>query len=353
MISKARFFGSLVLRFFFFFFLCSPLFYFVYKFGDPDQVAHDFYHYYTLYDSFDLKHTKSPFNMRVIGAFFIFLIHKSGLYYDTATRFDDYSTYMDERVWFAAVFFNFLMVVSTATIVSMLYKLFFGQKEKQINTMNSLLAGCIYLLGYGTVFFDLMPLTEAFSTFLFALMLWLFFKKTHLLIPLMLLCVFQREFNLVLLLVIASYWYLKEKSPYSLIIGVSAVGYLVLYFLIRKFWFYNPELSRQTDLQIMVKKMLALGINPMTMIKQSFLSLNLVILYMGVLVAKKLKSLPFDKNWFAITCLLFFSTIIITYLAGLGTNFGRLFYLASPLVACLLVKEAAGLTVSTGQSTGN
>ncbi len=338
--------------YFFFVTFAFPLFYFVYKFGDPDIIAHDFYHYYGLYQKFDVVHAKSPFNMRVVGAFFIFLIYKAGFYYDTQTRFDTYANYMQEEVWFAAVFFNFLMVAGTATLISKLYTRFFEPSSKKW-TMHALLAGCIYLLGYGTLFFDLMPTTEAFSTFLFTCLLWLFLKRSYLLLPVLSLCVFQREFLIVLMLVLALFYQDKVGKSYYNYIAMSCGLLIITYFLIRRTWFYNPELHHQTSIVAMLEQMKSLGIDISVMIRQSLISLNLLLLYFIIIGYKYVNEHFFNKKEFHVVLIILLVSFMFTLAGGLGTNFGRLFYLASPLVACLLVKEAAGLTVSTGQSTGN
>jgi len=327
-------------RFFFYIVLCFPLFYFVYKFGDPDQLAHDFYHYYSLYDHFDLKETKSPFNMRFIGAFFIYLIHQAGIYYDTATHFDGYANYMKEEVWFAALFFNFIMVSLTATIASYIYSHYFSD-SKQTNFLNALLVGCIYMLGFGTLFYDLMPLTEAFSTCLFSCMIWLFLRRSYWMIPLMLLCVFQREFNLVLISVVGVFYYHAETKRFSLHIVATAIALLAAYFLIRSTWFYNPELYGQTNINIMLKRITTIGIDPVTMFKQSMMSLNICLLYAVVIISKRYKRIEIDKRWLLIVAFCLLSTLLVTLAGSLGTNFGRVFYLISPVIACLLVKEAS------------
>lgn len=335
-----------------FLFLAFPLFYFAYKFGDPDQVAHDFYHYYALYLQFDVTNTKAPFNMRLVGAFFIFIIYQSGIYYDTETRFDAYAPYMKEDVWFAAVFFNFLMVAATATLIAKIYENYF-QPNPNKDPLHAVLAGAIYLLGFGTLFFDLMPLTEAASTCLFAGMIWLLLKGSYWLLPVMALCVFQREYLLVLIGLLAiGYEQQKSRKYYIVIIGWSLILFLT-YFFIRGKWFYNPELNHQTSVLGMMNQMKTLGVSISVMLKQSMMSLNVVLLYLILFVYKRFKRMSVYSLGFKLVIGILFVTLVVTLAGGLGTNFGRLFYLASPLVACLLVKEAAGLTVSTGQSTGN
>lgn len=341
-----------MLLFLLFLFFAFPLFYFVYKFGDPDQIAHDFYHYYGLYDQFDVVHTKPPFNMRFIGAFFIYLIHQLGIYYNTETRFDQYAHYMQEEVWFAAVFFNFLMVAATATLITKLYSRYYTSSNNY-DLLHGVLAGLVYLLGYGTMFFDLMPVTEAFSTFLFVVMLWFYHKHSYWLVPLLVVCVFQREFLLLLMVCMCLFYQNKESTKYFKRIAIIACVLLLAYFFIRSRWFYNPELHHQTNIMAMFHQMQTLGVSATLMVKQSVISLNLFLIYLFVVGYKYFGNTPvYSKGFYTLIAMLGMAAVV-TLAGGLGTNFGRMFYLATPLLACLLVKEAASLSNRSGQPTGN
>jgi hypothetical protein len=341
-----------LLLFLIFLLLAFPLFYFVYKFGDPDQISHDFYHYYALYDQFDLIKTKPPFNMRFIGAFFIYLLYQSGIYYNTDTRFDDYALYMKEEVWFAAVFFNFLMVATTATLIAKVYTRYFETNTPK-QPLNAVLAGTVYLMGYGTMFFDLMPVTEAFSTCLFVIMLGLFLKRSYWLLPVLLLCVFQREFLLLLILLLPWLYRPGYFERFDRLVTITAVALFIAYFVIRSTWFYNPELHHQTNLGAMLYQMQSLGVSTMVMLRQSLISLNLLLIYALVVAFKYWTTGTYYRKGARLILAILVVAFGVTLAGGLGTNFGRMFYLATPLVACLLVKEAASLTTVSGQPTKN
>src|SRR4051812_41245299 len=98
-----------------YFLLIFPLFYFVYKYGTPNFGLKDFYDYYKMYKDWDIEHTEAPFNMRLVSSFFVYLMNKAGLYYDTETAYDVLG--MDKHVFFNAVFFNFLCVVTTCSVL--------------------------------------------------------------------------------------------------------------------------------------------------------------------------------------------------------------------------------------------
>src|ERR1043165_4427803 len=101
-------------------FLCLsfPLFYFVYKFGDPEPISHDFFQYYRLYLNWDVHNVVAPLNMRLVGPFIVHVFYKLNLYYDTDTAFDMYSGWgFLEQVYFNAVLFNWICVALTSVVI--------------------------------------------------------------------------------------------------------------------------------------------------------------------------------------------------------------------------------------------
>src|SRR5690606_21863224 len=98
--------------------LSFPLFYFVYKYGDPEPLAHDFFQYYRLYYNWDWHNVNAPFNMRLVGPFFVHLFYELNLFYDTAVAFDKYVSWgFLKQVYFNAVFFNWLSVAATCVVI--------------------------------------------------------------------------------------------------------------------------------------------------------------------------------------------------------------------------------------------
>src|SRR4051812_45622414 len=79
--------------------LAFPLFYFVYKYANPEPLAHDFFNYYKMYDGWRWSEVYPPFNMRVVSPYLVYLLSKTGLSYDTLTAFDAFVPHgFDKRI---------------------------------------------------------------------------------------------------------------------------------------------------------------------------------------------------------------------------------------------------------------
>ena len=229
----------------FFLILSFPLFYFVFKFGNPDNIAHDFYHYYPLYDDFDFIKSPPPFNMRCIGAFFIYLIHQTISYPDTETVFQYNPFGFKESVWFSAVFFNYLILAATALLIFLCYRSSFHQNNQK-STVYGLMAALLFYFGYGILFFDLMPITEAFSVFLFSLALYLLKHRSKFIWLTLPFIIFQREFLLVLLMIYVILEVKRFKIRFTGLFVIISILLLAFYVLLRNYYFLNPYLDRKS-----------------------------------------------------------------------------------------------------------
>src|SRR4051812_31126964 len=128
--------------------LAFPLFYFVYKFGNPEFGTNDFFDYYKLYYNWDIKNVDAPFNMRLLSSFVVYLLNKTGLHYDTMTAFDKFD--LSKQVFFNAIFLNYLYIVSTCAVI------FLTVKKHLQNSLLAFTSGLIYLMGFGILFYELM-----------------------------------------------------------------------------------------------------------------------------------------------------------------------------------------------------
>ena len=318
-----------------YFLLAFPLFYFVYKHGTPDFGLKDFYSYYDLYNNWDIDKVDAPFNMRLLGSFFVYLLHKCGLHYDTLTAFD--KTGLDRQVYFSAVFFNMLCVVSTCSVIYISVKKFFK------DVLLSFTAGLIYLLGFGTIFYELMPLTDALSVFLFSLVLFNYLSKSYLIIIPLLLLIIQREYIFLALglICVLDLWKLKEK--YYLHILVVCVACFLTYFLLRKTIFYTPKYDHQASPSYFLESLFQIQFPLFMYLKQTLMTLNIFIVYLLIVAYKKIKKLEIDKFSLIKIILLFLQINIISFAAVFGNNTGRYFYILVPLVIFYMAKEALPL----------
>lgn len=314
--------------------LSFPLFYFAYKYGNPEPLAHDYFQYYHLYQRMDFDAVIAPHNMRFIGAFFVFLLYKLNLFYDTQTVAEQYVAWgFLKQVYFCAVFFNYVCVVVTAYQV---------QKLIQENLKNRLLGfagGLLYFLGFGTLFYCLMPLTEAFSILLFTIGLRFYLKKSYRLLVIMLLLVFQREYLLIAFAGIALFDYYFSRSKYQLVSFASACLAFAIYYVLRKTVFYTPHLDYQSQFGYMASQMFSGNRQWGSYFKALVLGGNLLGLYALILIYKWRLKEKIDLRHLLLMVLLFVQVNVITIAGGHGNNTSRYFYLMSPLLIFYIISE--------------
>jgi hypothetical protein len=320
--------------------LAFPLFYFVYKFGDPLRYAYDFFHYYKLYDSWQWTDVLPPFCLRVVSPFLTYLLHGTGIHYDTSITFDQYAPYGFQRdVFFASVFFNFLTVAGTATIISEILRSHTQQRFLPF------IGGLLYLSGFGTIFYHLMPLTEAFSTLVFTAILFCYQRRSWWAFAFILIAALQREYILFAVALIALLDVVQNRSRYNMSVFVLSALLSVGYFLFRKFYFPYHENPRQISVELMVKGLTFPGVAIPTLIKQTVITMNLLALYVFILAYKTLKKMSISRELAVRNLLLLLLAAVLTVLIGLGTNAGRVFYITVPVVVIGIAKEMESLAV--------
>ncbi|MGZ4099769.1 MAG: hypothetical protein ACXVNM_12860 [Bacteroidia bacterium] len=319
--------------------LAFPSFYFVYKYGTPDYGLKDFFDYYKLYKDWNIGEVEAPFNMRLVSTYIVHLIYKCGFHYDTAIAFDKFAD-LDKKVFFSAVFFNFLCIVSTCTILFLLIKKHFN------NLILAFCSGLIYLLGFGTLFYEFMPITDALSVFLFALVLYYYLSKSYIIILPLVILILQREYVFLALSLIAALdlWKLKEK--YYLHVLAVCILCFIIYFVLRKTVFYTPLYDRQASPVYFLESIFHLKFPLIPYIRQTLMTLNIFILFLILIVYKTFNKIPVDKFGLFKILLLFLQINIISFAAVFGNNTGRYFYILIPLIIYQLIKELQPLLSS-------
>jgi len=326
-ISKAVIFPLFLL-------LSFPLFYFVYKFGDPEPLAHDYFQYYWLYKEFDSDKVIAPHNMRLVGAFFVYLFYKLNFFYETVSAFDKYQDWgFLKQVYFNALLFNYLSVAATCVV---LFQILQRKFQSVLLSFNGTL---LYLLGFGTLFYELMPGTDAFSVFLFSLSLYCYLEKRYVIILLLVLLIFQREYILIVFSTLALMDLYKTKHRYFFMVFVVSTLCFVIYYVLRKTVFYTPHLDHQASPGHFWDSVIQTDFPWGLYLKQLALTLNVFFIYLGLLIYKKWNNLAIDRFLFFKLMVLFVQINIISYLAGHGTNCGRYFYMVLPMVIYMMVKE--------------
>jgi hypothetical protein len=307
----------------------------VYKYGSPDFGMKDFYDYYKLYNNWDLEHVDAPFNMRLLSTSFVYLMNKAGLHYNTSVAFTQ--TGLDQQVFFNAVLFNYLCITATCSMLFLLLK------KYNYNSLLAFSGGALYLLGFGTLFFEFMPITDAFSVLFFTIILYLYLTKNYLVFFPLLLMIIQREYIFMALGLIAllDYWKLREKFYLHILLG--CVLCFAIYFVLRKTIFYTPKYDHQASFSFFLSSLFTLKFSLGPYIKQTMMTMNLFILYFLIIAYKKYKKMNIDAFDALKLFLLFVQINLISFAAVFGNNTGRYFYILVPLVIFCLVKEAKPL----------
>jgi hypothetical protein len=324
--------------------LTYPLFYYAYKFSSPEVGGlKDYFSYYFLYKDWNFSEVDSPFNQRVISSFFIYLFHKIGFSYETDIVYT--TDFADKKIYFNAIFFNYLSFLASCLVI---YK---TVARSLNNTILAFSSGVLYALGFGTLFFNLNGLTESFSLLLAAVMFYYYLNKSHLILIPIILAVFQREYLFFVFGLIALMDYLfEEKNKYYLQVLLYTVMAFVLYYILRKTFFYTPRYEAQLSV---VDSLLNL-FNPRfplgDYIKQTFLIQNILFVYLLTLAYKKWNKWTINHIDFYKVLALFMQANFISLMAVLGNSTGRYFYLTMPIVIFMIAKEIKPIFIKLNQN---
>lgn len=326
---------SSVIVTFLFVILTYPLFYYAYKFGTPDFGNIDFYHYYHLYRNFDFSKVPVPFNTRIVSPFFVYLFYKTGIYYPAEISYSNPA--IDLRVFFSSIAVNYLFFVATLMTTHRILN-FFLLKDVVLSFLVTLMYG----YAFATLFYSINTLTESASVFLFACAFYLYLKKSKWVLLILFISVFQREYILMAFALISAIDFLLTRNDrkYYLFNFLASVLCFLVYLLLRQTVFYTPHHDEQLMVESYLHRLLHPGFPPGEYIRQSFLNQNIFLLYLLVLLFKKIWKIPIaEVRWIWMNVLLYLQINLISFLAVLGNSTGRYFSILLPLTFYSLIVE--------------
>jgi hypothetical protein len=336
------------LVFFVFAVLGLPLLYYAYKFGTPEFGGLDVYSYYKLYTNWDFAAVDSPFNQRIISSYAIYLIHLTGIKYNTETAITALG--LDQQVYFSALLFNYMCVVGTSLLLYNMAKKFLNAEP-----VFSFSTGLLFYLGFGTLFFLITALSDALSVLLVAWIFYSYLEKSLWLIPVLLLSVFQREYIFFVFGLMAFVHWFTEKSDrryYAIVFGVNVACFLA-YYVCRKTLFFTPRFEHQIDFSKFWHTIQHSISDFKAYLRQTLMIQNLLFIYISVCVYKWWKKIEFNRVYLVIVLLLFLEIVVLSILIGLGNNTGRYFYMTAPIVIYLIAKEFLPLLKKQNQAVSN
>ncbi len=322
--------------------LAYPLFYYVLKYGTPEFGGKDVFSYVKLYDNWDYKNVDSPFNQRIVSSYAIFLIHKTGIHYTTEMAVT--KSGIDPHVYFSAVLFNFLCVVATCLV---LYRMV--EKYLRAGPLFAFLAGLVFLFGFGTQAFLISALSDSLSVLLIAAILYSYLARSWWLLLFLLISVFQREYIFFVFGLIALIdWFANRKQidanrAYFLKVLAANVFCFLIYYICRKTIFFTPRFEHQIDISRFISNIPESIQDIGAYIRQTFLTQNLVFLYLFVYAYKRMSGREVNNQFLLTVFLLLAQIVVLSLLVRLGNNTGRYFYMAIPVVIYYLMAEALPL----------
>ncbi len=317
--------------------LSYPLFYFAYKFGTPAFGGEDFFSYYHLYKDWNFEKVDTPFNMRILSCFLVFLFNKAGFHYTTETVFAKFHPELDLQVYFNSVFVNYICIVLTCFVI---YKLI---RRVDGNEVFRFMAGLLYLLAFGTLFFSLKPLTEAPGVLLFAVIYYSYVEKSKWYFFFLLLALFQREYIFIVFGMITLLDLFKTKEKFYLAGLIGCIGMFGIYLLLRNTVFHTPRYDYQLSFDTYLNSFFDTGLSFWSFFRQSILSLNLVLLYLAILAYKRLKGLELNKYHLLMVLVLLAQVIVMSIMTHFGNNAGRYYFYITPLIILFIALEAKPL----------
>ena len=313
--------------------LSYPLFYFSYKFCLPDFGGEDYYAYQYLYKDWNFAKVPSPFNMRIISSFCVYIINHIGLDYNTETVFSVIHPAFSRQVFFNAVLFNYACVVATCFVVYQTILSFANNK------FFALVGGCVYLLGFGTLFFALKPMSDSCGIFLMAIAFYFYSRKKYTIFLVLIISVFQREYIFIVFSIISLVEYFFVRQKYYLWIFIGSALCFIIYYVLRKTLFYTPHFESQTSPAVFVRSLFSPSIDWFPFFKQTLFISNLFFIYIFVIVYKKINHLTVNKIFLIAVLILLLQVILMSIMAHFGNNAGRYFYFISPILIFYLFIE--------------
>lgn len=325
-------------RLMFFFILGYGFLYFSYKWLDPTQVNTDFIQYYGMIQHpFDFEAAPAPWVYRQWNAVVAHILWRLHLYYPDLIRFHD--PHYDQKIFFAALLTNFLSVVVTAWVSTLIV----DHRLARRSTILPLVAGMLCFFSFYLQETTITGQSDGLSWALIAVC-YLLYEKRNLLpfCAVLLIGILQREIAPIIFLVFAGTDLLTgrkqidnlegQRKPRRFVWSVAVWSLVCFsaYFLLRHV-IHAPGNESQTNSHSQLQALLSFRLTK-AYVMQVFVGQNLFIVLAAVWVAlfrryrirsKMLLPLVIASG---VLC-------VISVMAGISNNAGRMLALLTPIAA--------------------
>ena len=332
--------------------LSYGLLYFSYKYYLPDAGGQDFYAYYQIYtDPLDFQAASPPFVFRQLSAVLVFLVWKAGVYYPLKIAYHAYG--VDQRVFFAAIFVNYVGLTACATAVAAATQKLLPDKGEAW----PLLGGALCFFDFFTQQAVLTGLTEGVAWLLLAIGFVGYLNRSRVTILIVLaLSVLQRELIAIIFTVFAAAMVLRRREArgfHLLVVGAAAAAFLA-YVALRLSGVAAPGYEDQLNPQAVLRNLLDWRRDATAdVLFQALLAQNLLIALAAVWgwrrLAGRRRGAPGDAPLDAMTAAIFAVAAAVVVIcfgtlsnpAGAGKDLALLTPMVAPLLAAMLAAPVA------------
>lgn len=307
------------------------LLYFSYKFHIPWSGANDFAHYYAMYlQPLDLSAASGPFVFRQLSALLTHAVYVSGIYYPNDIWFSDPK--YDQRVFFAAIFSNYLCLIAAAWLAGVAVEI----KTGTSSLVYPLIAGLLCFLSFHSQSLVLTGLTEGLNWLMTTAGFIAYLQRRLILLgAILILAVFQRETIIIAFSVIAACGLVLDgvaaggRQFNAKVLGWTLVCF-ILYVIMRKVSGvegYNEQVNSSA---------LFAGLQQFhptrQLVFQGLISQNVLLIY-GLLCLIAVRKMPEQRFWIPALSATFIVLLLVGLAAGIGNNVGRICGILTPIFA--------------------
>ena len=313
--------NMLSLRLAIYVFLSYGFFYSAYKSWTPEIFGgNDFYQYYLMYLNPIDNNAIAPFAYRIFGPLITNIIYNIGFEYTAIIQYTN--PVILKEVFFSVIFSNYIALLLTALIVSMVTDLLNENKSPLV----SLFSGSAVFFLFATMPYNLSGIQESWSMFFYALIYLCYLKKSKLILSLIFISIFQREIIPVvfLIFIVLEIIYRKSISLYQAGVLIASVLSFTFYIILRIYLVPIEGFEDQLSFTTMIENLLSFEISFRFIISSVFAQ-NLYLSYLGILIIKYLffKDYSGFFAFFQISLILFF-LLLLGIGTGIGDNVGRI-----------------------------
>jgi len=322
-----------------------------YKLWTPESTGgNDFYEYYKMFLDPLNNSAAAPFVYRQFSAWIVYFIDLTNLNYDTLISFNN--PLISQSTFLAAIISSYIALVLTSLIITYSIDIVFGKTF----TFVPIVAGLIVFFSFNTIPHNISGIFEAWSWFFYALIFFLYLKKSKFIFLFLLLSITQRELIPVVFGVMSfiSISFEIKKNNFNLfksfdfkILIISMFSFLI-YILVRTQFFPIPGNENQLLLTSILLNLTNFRPN-LSFLIPVFFSQNILFLYLISFGLKRWNKDNFKQLSKVLSVYLVLAVMGIG--TGIGDNLGRILSQFNPILIIMMFDNFYNYYKSTSRET--